>query len=116
MVSPSTNGLNGRDCAGRFGTGNNFGRGNPFARRTAELRKAFYDAVTADDLSAIAAVVVDKAKAGDLAAAKLILAYAVGSPESNAEAGSRGAFDDQFDTIPREDIFAVLRVHPRDGY
>ena len=70
----------GRDSGGRFAAGNRGGPGNPFARQTAAARKAIADAVTAEQLAAIAAVMVKKALEGDVAAAKLVFAYAAGKP------------------------------------
>lgn len=60
-----------RDERGRFRKGNSGGPGNPTAKRTAELKQAFYDAVKPSDLKAIARKLVALAKAGDVFAAKL---------------------------------------------
>jgi hypothetical protein len=70
----------GRDGSGRFAAGNKGGPGNPFARQTAARRKAVADAVSEEQLAAIAGVMVKKALEGDLAAAKLVFAYAAGKP------------------------------------
>jgi hypothetical protein len=80
--NPSPNGPNGdgRDSQGRFAKGNPGGPGNPFVRRVASLRNAMLDAVTEDDLRSVVQAVVGKAKAGDLAAAKLLLDYCIGRP------------------------------------
>ncbi len=78
--SPSTNGSNGRTPGGKFAKGNRGGPGNPFGRRVAALRALLLDAVTEDDLRGIAATLVLSAKAGDLAAVKLLLAYLLGTP------------------------------------
>jgi hypothetical protein len=71
---------NGRDSEGRFAAGNRGGPGNPFARHTAAMRKAIAEAVTAEDLAAIAAALLKKAREGDVAAAKLVFSYAAGRP------------------------------------
>jgi hypothetical protein len=71
---------NGRDARGRFAAGNLGGPGNPFARRTAKLRQALMDVVTDEDIKDIMAMLLFKAKSGDLAAAKLLLSYTVGKP------------------------------------
>jgi hypothetical protein len=71
---------NGRDSAGRFAAGNRGGPGNPFARQVATLRQALIDAVTAQDITDIARALIAKARAGDVAAAKLLLGYALGKP------------------------------------
>jgi hypothetical protein len=82
----------GREANGRFAKGNRGGPGNPFARQCAAFRQALFQAVTEDDLQAIAAMLVRKAREGDLAAAKLLLAYVVGRP---AEVVNPDTLDDQ---------------------
>ncbi len=69
-----------RDSRGRFAPGNKGGPGNPFARRCAALRQALLEEVTPGDLKAIMRALIDQARVGDLAAAKLVLAYAIGKP------------------------------------
>lgn len=71
---------NGRDARGRFTAGNGGGPGNPFARRVAELRSELMDCVDRKDVAEIARALVDKAKKGDVPAAKLVLAYTLGKP------------------------------------
>jgi hypothetical protein len=78
--SPSANGANGRDQHGRFTKGNPGGPGNPFARRTAQMRRALTMAVSEEDIAAVAAQMLEQAKAGDVAAAKLLLGYVIGQP------------------------------------
>jgi hypothetical protein len=78
--SPSANGANGRDQRGRFAKGNAGGPGNPFARRTAQMRRALTMAVSEEDIAAVAAQMLEQAKAGDVAAAKLLLGYVIGQP------------------------------------
>jgi hypothetical protein len=70
----------GRQADGRFAPGNRCGRGNPFSRRLGSMRTAFLDAVNAADVQAVARKLLELAKGGDLAAAQLYLAYAVGKP------------------------------------
>jgi hypothetical protein len=55
---------------------------NPFARRVAELRAEFVKAISKEDLRAIVARLVADAKAGNAAAAKLLLQYGVGKPDA----------------------------------
>jgi len=69
-----------RDAQGRFIGGNPGGPGNPFARQTAELRKALLSVVTYEDMRIIGADLVVKAKMGDLAAMKLLFQYVLGKP------------------------------------
>ena len=78
---PSTNGSNGeRDARGRFATGNSGGPGNPHAKKVAHLRTLILEAVTEDDLRVIVEGLVQRAREGDLAAAREILNRLVGSP------------------------------------
>ncbi len=68
-----------RDTRGRFTSGHRApGPGNPFAKRVAELRKALLDAVTPEDIDAIARKLVEKAKAGDVVAVKELLDRCIG--------------------------------------
>jgi hypothetical protein len=77
---PSLNGQNGRDGRGRFAKGNRGGPGNPFARRIAQLRRALLAAVSEDDVAAVTRRLLEQAKAGDVAAARVLLAYVIGQP------------------------------------
>ena len=76
-ATPSPNGSN-----GQFAKGNAGGPGNPYARRVARLRGLLLDAVTDDDLKAIVAAMVEKAKAGDLAAAREVLTRTIGKADN----------------------------------
>lgn len=69
---------NGRDARGRFATGNPGGPGNPYGKRCAELRAAVLEAVGPEDLREVVARILDSAKGGDLAAAKLLLERTLG--------------------------------------
>jgi hypothetical protein len=71
---------NGRESNGRFADGNRGGPGNPFARQVAALRKALINAVTEKDLADIVRVLIVRATSGDVAAARLVLSYAIGKP------------------------------------
>jgi hypothetical protein len=70
----------GRGPDGKFVKGNKGGPGNPFARKIAAMRRAFFDAVTEEDLATIAQAMIEKAKAGDVAAARLVVQYTLGRP------------------------------------
>jgi hypothetical protein len=70
----------GRDSHGRFAQGNRGGPGNPFARQVAALRKTLLAAVTPEDLEAVTRELIRQAKEGNVAAAKLLLSYALGKP------------------------------------
>lgn len=63
-----------READGKFVPGHNApGPGNPRAATVGEYRKALNEAVSAEDVKEIARMLVRKAKAGDLEAAKVIL-------------------------------------------
>jgi hypothetical protein len=79
-VSDGAAGSNGHDANGRFTKGNRCAAGNPFARRMARLRCLLLDAVSDDDLRAVVRKLVEQARAGDVAAAKLLFAYLIGRP------------------------------------
>ena len=69
-----------RDANGRFAIGNDGGPGNPFARQTAALHSAFLQRATPEDMKAIADKLIEQAKDGNVAAAKLVLQYTIGKP------------------------------------
>ena len=79
------NGLGGRTPAGTFTAGNRFGRGNTFNRRLGQMRSAFLNAVTEEDVALVAKKICDLAKSGDLAAAGLFLQCAAGKPANPVE-------------------------------
>jgi hypothetical protein len=76
----TTAGNGDRDAGGRSAAGNRAAVGNPFNRRCARLRGLLMDAVTDDDVRAIARRLVGAARRGDTAAAKLFFAYLMGKP------------------------------------
>jgi len=84
-ASPAETSATGRNSNGQFAKGNRFGPGNPFARQVAGLRKVLLDRVTAEDIQAIAEKLLQMAKAGDVAAAKLLLSYTIGKPQPAVE-------------------------------
>jgi hypothetical protein len=65
---------------GRFQLGNKGGPGNPFARQCAEVRKLLMNTVPGEALAKIILALVEKAQAGDVAAAKIVLQYTAGKP------------------------------------
>jgi len=73
--SRKANGGNGdgRDRQGRFKAGNPGGPGNPHAKQTHEIHRTLCEAVTLDDLRAILQALVNKAKDGDVIAAREVL-------------------------------------------
>jgi len=71
QTSAERTAMNGRLPSGQFGAGNTAAVGR--TNRAAELRQAFVDAVTPEDIAGIAATLVRLAKDGDVACAKLVL-------------------------------------------
>ncbi|MCL4195836.1 MAG: hypothetical protein KJZ87_29130 [Thermoguttaceae bacterium] len=81
---PSGDGGSGRDCCtGRFAPGNKLGRGSPLAGRAAKLRAALLASVSDDDIREIAAMLVQKAKEGDLPAIAQLLDRVLGKPTAS---------------------------------
>lgn len=78
----------GRGNDGRFAKNNAGGPGNPFNRQVAALRKALLNRVTAEDIEEVLAILMIKAKSGDLAAIKLLLSYTIGKPGPAVEPDS----------------------------
>jgi hypothetical protein len=69
-----------RDAQGRFLPGNKGGPGNPFAKRVSLLRKALLKAITEEDFIEVVGALVEKAKGGDVAAAKILFDRTLGPP------------------------------------
>jgi hypothetical protein len=80
MKTPSPNRANGRTTGGRFAKGNPGGPGNPNAKKVAELRSTLLGAVSLDDMRAVVKKLVAQAKAGDVAASKVVLERLLGQP------------------------------------
>ena len=68
------------DARGRFIKGKRGGPGNPFARQLAAFRQVFIDSATLEDMRDIARAVILRAKAGDMAAARIACNYLMGKP------------------------------------
>jgi hypothetical protein len=65
--------------------GNKCGRGNPHYRKLAANRTAFLEAVGPEQVKAVAVILLARALTGDVDAARLVLAYAVGRPQPAAD-------------------------------
>jgi hypothetical protein len=70
----------GRDANGKFVKGNREGCGNPFARQVAHARQTILDCVTPEELKAVTLALLEKAKQGDVPAARVIFEYTIGKP------------------------------------
>jgi hypothetical protein len=100
----------GRGSDGKFAAGNQISRGNPFARQCAELRKALVNAVTPQDIAEIVAKLLEKAKAGDAAAARVLFSYALGKPAAAVDPDTINQQELQTLATNREDCDAAMRV------
>src|SRR5262249_29379362 len=69
-----------RDDKGRFLPGHPGGPGNPFAREVARMRKRILAKLTDEELDAITNKLIEQAKEGDVASAKLLFSYGLGKP------------------------------------
>src|SRR6266487_718296 len=98
----------GRDQHGRFTKGNPGGIGNPHARKVAALRSALLKTVTEEDVIAVAQRLIEQAKEGDVAAARLLFAYALGKPQ---EAPDPDALDRHEWDILRASVVPPAEVH-----
>src|SRR5262249_14270569 len=57
------------------------GPGNPFARQVSALRQALLNTVKPEDMQQVASRLIELARDGNIQAAKLLLAYAIGKPQ-----------------------------------
>lgn len=77
------------DERGKFLKGWKGGPGNPYAKRVALLRKAFFDAVTDQDVVEVVENLKNLAKYGEakdaVPAARVLLGYALGAPNKMAD-------------------------------
>jgi hypothetical protein len=74
-----------RDARGRFTRGNKGGPGNPFGRQVAHLREVLLRSATDENVERLANMIMERAFAGDMAAARLLLLYWIGKPKEVAE-------------------------------
>jgi hypothetical protein len=103
----------GRDGKGRFARGNKGGPGNPFNRRVAALRQLLLERVSDEDLGAIIDRLVEKAKEGDVSAARLVLSYTVGKPSSAVDPDELDIHE--MDIFTRETLTAPQSTAPLEG-
>jgi hypothetical protein len=83
--SPTPKPAKGRGKHGYFTAGNPGGPGNPFAGKIAVFRAALLQTITAEDIKALVVTLIESGKNGDTAAARLVLAYALGKPPSSPD-------------------------------
>ena len=78
-------GENGRDpVSGRFVKGWKGGPGNPYIRDVARCRAEVFAAIKQGDIQEIAKKLIEKAKAGDMQAAREVLDRGAGRPDTFA--------------------------------
>src|SRR5437764_10479304 len=65
---------------GRFAKDNPGGPGNPHARHCARMLALLRASISDEEMVAIIRALVEKARAGDVSAAKLIMSYKIGKP------------------------------------
>lgn len=70
-----------RRATGRFVKGNPGGPGNPHNKKAGMFRAALYNAVTPEDIEEVVQALLEKAKEGDVAAARELLDRLIGKPE-----------------------------------
>jgi len=70
----------GRGVDGKFTQGNSFGPGNPHARHCARMLDLFRNAISDQEMGRLFRKLFEKAEAGDVSAAKLIISYKIGKP------------------------------------
>ena len=76
-----------RDARRRFSRGNKGGPGNPFGRRLAQLREILLRSATEQNVERLANMLMEKAFAGDMAAAKLLKDVTSRPPSRNGRFG-----------------------------
>jgi hypothetical protein len=110
--SPAT--PEGRESNGQFAKGNPGGPGNPYARQVAAMRLRALDGVSGDDVEAILAKMVELAKAGDVAAARLVLQYTLGRPVASAHPDrlDRDEVEAFQANAMRQDAFSLVESTP----
>ena len=89
MSDTPSNGTNGRDAKGRFTKGNPGGPGNPHAGAVRRWRRALIETVTVEDIKAVIAGLVAKAKKGERWAVKELLDRCLGRPIRDLLAGRK---------------------------
>ena len=78
---------NGRTAKGRFAKGNLGGPGNPHGSQVAKLRAALLDAVSIEDIEAVARTLVAQARAGEIQAARELLNRVMGKAPDDSDRG-----------------------------
>jgi hypothetical protein len=89
-----------RDHRGRFAAGNQGGPGRPPRQTEHEYLRAVQDSCSLEDVRAITAEAVKRAKAGDARAREWISRYLVGTPHAMAPTPSDARFHEEVGKDP----------------
>jgi hypothetical protein len=111
---PAANGH--RAPNGRFLPGNPGGPGNPFVKQVAALKGALYESLTPHDIRAIMQKMRDRALAGDVAAARLVLEYTLGRPVQGSTASALDAEITQrlnYDALTDDELKTLIRLQDK---
>ena len=118
-LTPAPNGH--RDGSGRFLPGNPGGPGNPLARQIGRLRSALHEALTVEDMGRVVRAMLQKAQAGDVAAARLCLEYALGKPMQGSVAAALDAecaqqlTEEGLSALSRDEQLLRLQLYQKMG-
>jgi hypothetical protein len=88
-----------QDQCGHSAKDDRSGPGSPFGRQVAALRSALLASVTAQDIQDVMAALLVQAKKGNVAAARLFLAYTIGKP---ADGRDRERSDIEEESLPQQ--------------
>src|SRR5882757_1711978 len=106
---------NDRTPDGRFAKDNPGGPGNPHARHCARMLALLRASISDEEMVAIIRMLVEKARAGDVSAVKLLLSYKLGkpAPAPNPDQIDRDEWEHyQKDAINLEEVQQVLGSLP----
>jgi len=101
---------------GRFLSGNTGGPGRPQGYRQT-LAEAFLNAITVEDMQAVAAVMLKKARGGDTRAAQLILDRFVPKAATTLEVRAPGGGDDPWPEFTNQELADIAdgKYHEEGG-
>lgn len=95
-----------------FKKGNKGGPGNPFANKVNVLRKAFYDAVTPEDMARIVSnlkmMAMRQTGVNAIAAARVLLVYTIGNPKDPV-IDPENELREKIRKMPRAELLAKVR-------
>src|SRR6267154_513779 len=106
---------NGHTPDGRFAKDNPGGPGNPHARHCARMLALLRASISDEEMVAFIRKLVEKARAGDVSAAKLLMSYKLGkpAPNPNPDQIDRDEWEHyQRDTINLQEVQQVLGALP----